>query len=161
MKCFECGKGMKVIKETRFHYTMSGLPKVYLNGVTNYKCSCGESEVEIPNIEQLHELLAVTIATQQTRLAPEEIRFLRSHLGLSGVDFARRVGTAPETVSRWENGSQKMSDPAERLLRLFILAKRAPVTNYEFLDQLAAKESTTTRKRILKVDHEIWHVEAA
>jgi putative transcriptional regulator len=161
MKCLECGKEIKVVKESRFHYTMSGLSKVYLNGVTNYKCSCGESEVEIPNIEQLHEVLADTIATQQTRLAPEEIRFLRSHLGLSGVDFARRVGAAPETVSRWENGLQKMSDPAERLLRLLILAKKAPVTDYEFLDQLAVRESASARKRILKVDHQTWHVEAA
>lgn len=161
MKCLECGKTLKATKETRFHYQMSGLSKVYLNGVTNYKCSCGESEVEIPNIEQLHQILAESVATQKTRLAPEDIRFLRSHLGLSGVDFARRVGTAPETVSRWENGAQKMSDPAERLLRLLILAKNAPVTNYDFLDQLAVREASGVKKRILKVDHDKWEVEAA
>jgi transcriptional regulator with XRE-family HTH domain len=54
-------------------------------------------------------------------LAPVEIRYLRKHIGLSGGDFAQRMGVARETVSRWETGAQPMGAVADRLLRLLVV----------------------------------------
>src|SRR5262249_13942609 len=53
------------------------------------------------------------LARQRARLRPEEVRFLRKYLSLSGPDFARIMDAAPETVSRWETGRQQMSLMAE------------------------------------------------
>lgn len=35
---------------------------------------------------------------------PDEIKALRKHLGMTQVEFARKLGCAPEVISTWENG---------------------------------------------------------
>lgn len=159
MNCAMCGANMKAEAKSKLHYTMSGLSKVYLSGVSAYQCinrQCGEEEIEIPNIEELHALLANIIARQETKLLPEEIRFLRTHLGYSGVDFSRKIGVDAATVSRWENGKATMGDLAERLLRLMILAKVGPITDYEMLDSMAQKDAKAPVRRMLKMYRSHW-----
>jgi len=39
--------------------------------------------------------------------SPELIRYVREHLGLSQSNFARQLGVALHTVSRWETGTIK------------------------------------------------------
>lgn len=137
---------------------------MYLNGVITSRCTnvqCGEEEVVIPNIEELHNVLAEIIALQENKLVPEEIRFLRTHLGYSGADFARKLGVDASTVSRWENGKMPMGDIAERLLRLMILAKQAPISDYQLMDNMAQKESASARRRVLKLERSHWIEEAA
>lgn len=163
MKCLECGSKMTVSKESLFHYKASGLSKVFLRGVTVEKCSneeCGEEEVSIPNIEELHNLLSDIVAKQETKLAPEEIRFLRTHLGFSGVDIARRMSVTPETVSRWENGKMEMGEVAERLLRLMVLASKGPITDYELFDHMASK-AVGVKKKIIEMEHKHWREKVA
>jgi DNA-binding transcriptional regulator YiaG len=74
----------------------------------------------IPKPNQLGDLLAKHLIDKRDRLVGPEVRFLRAHLGLSGVDLARRMGISPETVSRWENGKDMMGPVADRLLRLLV-----------------------------------------
>jgi len=131
MKCVHCSG---VIKSTRgaHRYTESGLSNVTLLNVELRHCSeCGEREVVIPRIEELHRIIARTVATGQSRLNPEQIRFLRKWLGWSSVDFALMMGVRPETVSRWEHKGTgyQMPATAERLLRLMV-ANQDPVTKY-------------------------------
>src|SRR5262245_14012742 len=134
MKCADCGESMVSAREN-FNYKASGLP-VTLVGVEVRRCkACGEYEVVIPRIENLHEVIAHAVVAKRPRLTSAEIRFLRTYLGWSGADFARRIGVAAETVSRWENGHDAMSPVADRLLRLMVLT-RAPVSDYS-LDALA------------------------
>lgn len=132
MKCIECGTKMTVSKED---YPYQSLPGVVLKGVETRRCSkCGEHEIVIPRIEELHRLLASTLVHISGRLLPAEIRFLRKYLGWSGADFARHFGVTPEHVSRWEQGKKRMSPVAERLLR-FCVASEVPVEDYG-VDQL-------------------------
>jgi putative transcriptional regulator len=159
MKCSSCGSSMTAKKETKYHYIESGLSRVYLNGVITHKCTnkdCGEEDLEIPNILELHQLLAEAIAKQGAKLQPEEIKFLRSHLGFSGSDFARKIGTTLETVSRWENGKRLMGDGFERLLRLMVLTNKEAFTDYGLLEEVAQKASKTPIKRTLKSDDSHW-----
>lgn len=159
MKCPECGSKMNENVEKNFHYTMSGLSRVYLDGVIVQECQnkdCGEEIVTIPNQVELHNLLANMIAKQEHRLVGEEIRFLRTHLGLSGQDFSRLIGVDHATVSRWENGKSAMSSVAERLLRIMILANKEPVSDYTLMDKMAQKESKTSKKRMLRVKNSHW-----
>jgi putative zinc finger/helix-turn-helix YgiT family protein len=113
-----------MIRKTENHrYTESGLPNVVLVGVEVEHCqNCGEILVSIPNIEGLHRAIAMELIRHPGRLAPNEIRFLRKWLGWSGVDFAKHMGVAPETVSRWESmeNGKAMGGTAERLLRLAV-----------------------------------------
>jgi putative zinc finger/helix-turn-helix YgiT family protein len=113
---------------------------------------CGETYTSIPAIEELHRQIAAAVIRKKGRLAPAEIRFLRKWLGWSGVDFAKRTGTKPETVSRWENGKASMSPQADRLLRLLI-AKEAPVMEYP-VDVLAQVVGAHSRVAIALVDRD-------
>ena len=163
-KCMICGSKMNKVSDSIFHYTDCGLPKVFLKGIVTHKCTnkeCGEEEITIPNMEELHQLLAEKIASQINKLQPEEIRFLRTHLGFSGVDFAQSIGVSPETVSRWENGTVNMKEASERFLRVLILSKVGPFRNYEDLKDFASKSSKTISKHCFKIDHSHWAVDKA
>jgi len=118
VKCLECGATMESsIGPRRYGKGID----VVLQGVETRRCpECGEEEIVIPNIEDLHRAISQSIARRPGHLKPQEIRYLRTYLGYSSVDFANLVGVTPETVSRWENPTtpKKMSRLAARLLRM-------------------------------------------
>ena len=104
MKCTNCGGSMTSIRTTH-RYTESGLSDVTLGNVEVRNCrKCGEREIVIPKIEQLHQLIAQHIA-ETAPLNAERVRFLRKWLGFSTGEFARVTGVRPETVSRWESAA--------------------------------------------------------
>lgn len=103
-----------------YDYSASGLP-VVLDGVAVYRCTeCGEHEVSLPRVEELHRVIARGVIRKPTRLGPPEIKFLRKWLGHSGEDLAELMGVTPEQVSRWENGKRDMGAPADCLLRILV-----------------------------------------
>lgn len=159
MKCLMCGSKMKRVKSKFYHYTECGLSKIYLQGIQHLECTnsdCKEEELEIPNIDKLHALIALKLASQKHKLLPEEIRFLRSHLGFSGADFAHNIGVTPETVTRWEKGQVNMKETSERLLRVLVLSNVGPFRNYEELAIFASQERKTAPKRSFKATKEDW-----
>lgn len=163
-KCLICGSKVEIINDPLFHYTDCGLSKIYLRDISILRCSdsdCGEEEIAIPNLEELHQELAKIIACQSAKLLPEEIRFLRTHLGFSGVDFSDAMGVSPETVSRWEKGSVKMKEASERLLRVLILGQFGPFHDYEMLKSFASRESRNAKRYILRHGKKTWAVEVA
>jgi len=120
MKCLECMNDELVSRIETFAYDC-GVP-VDLVGVTVWRCpSCDAYEVDIPNIESLHQAVAHAVARQDRPLDGMEIRFLRKHIGWSGKDFGKHFGVAPETVSRWETGARQMPLFPEMALRMWTL----------------------------------------
>jgi transcriptional regulator with XRE-family HTH domain len=69
------------------------------------------------------------IVEQAVRLMGEEVRFLRTYLGLRSVDFARIMGVTKECVSRWENEKEQIGGTADRLLRMLVVQQK-PVSDY-------------------------------
>lgn len=122
MKCDECNGLVTTEKNAVRRYDIGGLPHVELHGVEVTTCkACGREDIAIPRIGQLHRVIAELLVKQQRALAPVELRFLRKHVGLSAVDFAKMMGVARETVSRWETGTQPMGSVADRLARLIVI----------------------------------------
>jgi len=162
MTCMDCGGPLKVTRAP-YRYADSGLPGVVLLGIAVRRCmKCGAEEVAIPRVEALHRLIAQAVIRRPHRLTPGEIKYLRKWLGWSGVDFARRMGTTPETVSRWEQGRVPMSPQADRLLRLMVTT-RAPIADYT-LDTLATiREKAPSRPTALRLkwDRRSWLSQAA
>lgn len=133
MKCLDCGAELEIRTENH-RYDECGLPYVVLEAVEVHRCpKCGETEVTIPAIEKLHRLIALRVAHKPSLLTPEEVRFLRKFVGFSTGDFARVMGVAPETVSRWENGVRPHSPLADRLVRLLVVT-REPASGYPIED---------------------------
>jgi putative zinc finger/helix-turn-helix YgiT family protein len=152
---------MKTQKEN-YRYSECGLKNVTLVGIEVSRCArCGNYEVSIPHIEELHRLIARVLIEKATRLTGEEIRFLRKSLGWSGADFAKHIGVAEETVSRWENSSAPIGPQADRLLRLMVAQGRL-TTSYptERLSQINPKKATVTRVE-LEARDEQWELLSA
>jgi DNA-binding transcriptional regulator YiaG len=57
----------------------------------------------------------VVVTAWRSGFTGEEVRFLRKSLGWSGSDFAKHMGVAEETVSRWENDAAPIGPQADRL----------------------------------------------
>lgn len=149
--CSECGEPMTDRLNQTIAYTLGGLPQVTLNGVTKSVCPNGHESIGIPKITQLHALIAHILVTKRSPLTPEEVRFLRKHLGFDQAEFGKRMGVAPESVSRWETGSMQMAPTADRLLR-FMVATLEPVNDYRLLDLLAGLQSRREPAR-MKLTH--------
>lgn len=129
MKCPECGANMKTSREN-FRHAAPWLPGLTLFDVEVSRCpACGEYEVEIPYLEGLIRAISAELITKPARFAPEEVSFLRKALGLSGEDFAKRMGVTKEQVSRWESGKKPIGSVADHLLRMLV-ANAKPVEDY-------------------------------
>ena len=85
-----------------------------------WECGRGHQEIELPNAEQLHRLLASLVIRKPALLRGPEIRFLRKELGLSGRAFANRLGMTPEHLSRLETGRRAVSPTTSLLARLAV-----------------------------------------
>lgn len=158
--CMQCGATMAGKREN-YRYDASGLSRVTLANVMVYRCpQCGEHEVQIPNILGLHKAMALALVAKRERLAPEEIRFLRTFLGYSSADLARKLGVTPQTVSRWErtDAPLRMKPAVDRLLRLMVLAGDV-VKGYP-LEEVATEEPKESSFRATVSDSE-WHTKAA
>lgn len=160
MQCVHCRGELTSRQETRRSY--SGLEGVIVEGVQVRHCpECGEEEVSYSNVEQLHTQLALQLARKEAALTPREVRFLRTWLGLSGTDLARRMGVTKETVSRWERVDKPlvMGATAERLLRLMAVHEQ-PVEDYplERLEHVATGKPAPLRIR-LKPRKQGWTAE--
>ena len=51
-------------------------------------------------------------------MSPEEVKQTRENLGLTQREFAEKIGSNPETVSRWENGVSPVSKCFIKLIEL-------------------------------------------
>jgi YgiT-type zinc finger domain-containing protein len=142
-KCIECGS----------HALKHAVETVPFNGVANveanvYACQdCGERYEGFARVEELTRELAHNIARRAERLRPLEIRFLRKYLGYSGKDFAKFLGVAPETTSRWASAENpmQMQLSTEKLIRMMALSEK-PLAEYG-LDVAA----TRTPKKSVKI----------
>lgn len=157
-RCLSCDKALNSIRENH-RYIESGLPNVTLVNVEVRRCPhCGEQELVIPKIEQLHRVLAEAVSMKTERLTHQETRFLRKYLGWSGADFAAHFGVAPETVSRWESGNQVMNPMAEKLLRVLALHLE-PINDYSILKSWTSGKPVNRNYRLEWTDS--WEAVAA
>lgn len=135
-KCVEC-------RSSDITHTTELLPynNVALVEGTLHRClGCGATYHELSRVEELSQIVARTIARQEERLRPEQIRFLRTYLGYSSKDFAAFLAVTPETVSRWEtvSGPMVMQLSTEKLIRLMALTEQ-PIASYG-LDHVGAHD---------------------
>ena len=145
--CVECETPMRTRKEN-IRYEAAGLPHVTLRNIAVSRCpNCGNYEVEIPRLAELHRLLARVLIAKRGRLTGSEIRFLRTHLGWSREDFRKHMGATAETVSRWEKDRMAMGAAYDRVLRLLV-ATQTPVEHYPLEELNRADEDAQPAYRV-------------
>jgi DNA-binding transcriptional regulator YiaG len=107
-----------VSRKENYHYKECGLPSVFLEDITVHRCECGAVAPEILGISFLHRHIGLDLIQKETLLSGEEIRYLRKLSGLNQGHLARVMDVAPETISRWENGKQRIGTQSDRQIRL-------------------------------------------
>lgn len=101
-----------------FHYTSCGLQNVWLkNGYTTVETEFG-SAISIHDLEGLHNVLGMNIVTTKPKLSGAEVRFLRKELDLPQLQLANLLGVSEQTVRGWEKHRTKITEPADKLLRI-------------------------------------------
>lgn len=152
MTCVECGNDrVTVERNAAVRYDMGGLHHVTLQGVEIRRCeTCGDQSIKIPRIGQLHRVLADYLIRQPRLLLGNEIRFLRTHLGLSGRDFAHLMGVTRESVSRWEHDKERMGPSADHLLRALVTSHQ-PTLNYAVDDLLRDLPDVLSKEKAVNV----------
>lgn len=80
------------------------------------------------------------------------LRYVRKGAGLTGVELARLLGVAAETVSRWENGAQTPDRATVALLGALALdALDGRTTTRDRLDALARPREDAPGRVVLEV----------
>jgi putative zinc finger/helix-turn-helix YgiT family protein len=103
-----------------FQWKGCGLDDIWLlSGYDLEECD-GEKSVVVRNLDGLHEAIAMFLAEKKKLLNGKEIRFLRQELDLTQSELARLLGCDAQQVARYEKAENKISGPADRLLRMLV-----------------------------------------
>jgi len=112
---------------------------IHVEGLECYRCDrCGADPVLEDQIRRNHLRIADAKRRADGLLTGEEIRTIRSDLGLSQQDAALLFGGGANAFSKYERGDVVQSVPMDRLLRL---AARYPA----LLDDLRQQAGVETR----------------
>ena len=160
MKCFECDKTVRVKKYRSYMYDGVGLDNIcLLNLEVEYCANCETETPMLRNIGRLHRAIGIAIALQPTRLSGKDVRFLRRAAGFSVGDWAKRLGVADATYSRWENSKQMISANPDKIARinyLNALGHKDPdnVQVAKHLDRLLEMKVEERRGQIIAINAE-------
>ena len=97
-----------------YHYTECGLPNVYIVGIT----VASDGTIGIPNIISLHKAIAKAILEKNSRLTGEEIKFLRTEMGMTQTQLSDHLGVDIKTVQRWEKNDNSIGKAEDMVIRL-------------------------------------------
>lgn len=145
-KCTKCESPFSTISRAvvdEYHDELLGAPFTVIieDAVVRETCRvCGEEVgTAMPPLESLISAIAVARALHPWKLNGEEIRFLRKAVGWKAIQMAAQLDVNKSTMSKWENGKDKMGNGAERHLRLAVctkLGKYAPLMEFDPEDVL-------------------------
>lgn len=125
-----------------------GLKNVYLSGLCA-EDDDGESIVRIPAVQQLHKLIGRDLISSGERVNGDEIRFLRSEMGLTAEDLSELMDESADVVQQWEEGLRTMSAVEEALFRLLTVKKFGlPQEDPRQAVQSSYEDSTSAKSRI-------------
>ena len=116
-RCLHC-PGAMTRTVSDHAYVEAGLPNILLQNVSIWTCgSCGNKQIGLPRLTEIHRGLAMAFVGQSGPLRAEQIRFLRKFLGLSRTDLATHLGINKNALTSWERGVGQMDPTSDRLLR--------------------------------------------
>jgi putative transcriptional regulator len=149
-----------------YHYTESGLDNVFLAigaGVQIKDLPSGR-QINIKAIDQLHEVIGISLAKEKKNLSGKEIRFLRQEMLLSQGNLAKLLGVTEQTVHRWETGKADVPKPAESLIRSLYLDQlkidengKDKISVRKTLERLADLEDEVDVLQ-MKIANKNWHL---
>ena len=136
---------------TAYRYTECGLDNVVIQSARMIVDDDGEEVVCIPNITGLHKMIAEMILTRKSSMTGQELRFLRTEMGMTQAELAQLVHREPLSISRWERGEITLDSNAEALIRLHA-AQRLKIKNIPSVEDTSKSCVPTAQAPQIQID---------
>jgi DNA-binding transcriptional regulator YiaG len=134
-----------------YHYTECGLDNVFIEDMNIVEDHNGEETVTIPAIGALHKVICEGIVRLKSKMTGQELRFLRSEMGMTQAKLAQIVKVSPLTVSRWERDENSLDDAAEMLIRIMAMQTLGLSLDVN-VEQVSANVSQTPRSQPIRIN---------
>jgi DNA-binding transcriptional regulator YiaG len=122
MECTNCGARAPIVRG-RYQFKEVGLKNVVLQDVELGRCpKCGNEDAILPRVNRIVRVIALALINKPYRLSGEEVRFLRSFLGMNADKFSRLIHVDKATLSKWENSEDPVGPQSDLLIRMLALA---------------------------------------
>lgn len=102
-----------------FRYEASGLNYVYLTEIE----PSSDGETTLPGINTLHDLIAEALITGPGSLGAQEVKYLRTHLGLTPGELAVALNMKGPQMRAVENGQRSLDVRQNLALRHLVFKK--------------------------------------
>lgn len=107
-------------KSEYYHDKSCGLSNVYIKGIVETIDDMGDKVITIPKPLELHKSLVLEVLKKPSKLNGEEIRFLRTELGLTQTELSEKFDNSLKTIQRWENEKADIGTAEDVMLRLLV-----------------------------------------
>ena len=134
-----------------FHYTECGLDNVHIGGMVVAVDDVGEEVYKIPNILGLHKTIAYCIITADQGISPQELRFLRTEMGLTQAELGQLVKKDHQTIGRWERAERPIDGNAELVIRM-VAAERLDINTKMPVEEIVKRCIPSARLRVIEID---------
>ena len=125
-------------ERTSYRYTECGLDNVFIEGIDVRVDDDGEEVLYIPAVNELHKTIARGIVESETGMAGQELRFLRTMMGLTQAELGKHVHHDAQSVARWEKNRTPIQPSSETVIRLLAVEK-LNLGGHGSVEQIAAK----------------------
>lgn len=132
------------------HYTESGLLNVYISGIAVEVDDDGDEIITIPAINELHHVIATGIVDHAKGMSGDELRFLRSEMGLTQAELATLVHRDKQSIGRWERNEVEIDSSIEALVRRLAIEKLELPVNAG-IDELSRRSVPTTEAQPINI----------
>lgn len=132
------------------HYTECGLLNVFISGIEVQVDDDGDEVITIPAVNELHWVIADGIVSHAKGMAGDELRFLRTEMGLTQSELAALVHRDKQSVGRWERGEVELDSSAEALIRRLAIEK-LDLTNAG-IEELSKRSVPTAEPQPIKIN---------
>jgi len=136
-----------------YHYTESGLANVYIEGLNPMIDDDGDEVIQIPAINELHRAIAQGIVCHEKGMSPEELRFLRTEMGLTQSELAQLVHRDKQSVGRWERGECPMEGAVETVIRGLAIERLDLAKVPGGIERLAKSSVQTAEVQPININH--------
>lgn len=138
------------MKIESYHYTESGLSNVFIQGVQVEIDDEGDQVVTIDHVNELHKVIALGIVSHEKGIAGDELRFLRTEMGMTQAELGAFVHREKLTIGRWERGEVEIDGVSEASIRRLAIEK-LDLSSNSGIDELSRKSIPTAEMQPINI----------
>lgn len=134
-----------------YRYEECGLDYVTIRNMRVLVDDSGEETYCLPNITSLHKLIAASLIMRRHGLLGQELRFLRTELGLTQAELGQLVKKDHQTIGRWERGETPIDENAEVVIRTYA-AEALNIPREASIEELARRCVPSAEIETIEID---------